>query len=317
MPSVVFGLPAYNQAGYLEQAVASLLVQTRPDLAIVVVDDASTDETQRIATRLAQADERVTYVRNERRLGILANWRRAYSLARELQPDARYFAWASDHDVWEPSWVARLVEVLDADPGALHAYGSTVRIDAAGRPLQAAPPRAPRPARVSASRLERLTRVMFVVQAGSAVYGLFRADAPARAGVYRNVVAADRLLLSELALQGRSIVVPEVLWRRRFKKGVSEERQLQAAFPDGNAPFLTRLPLWLQHAAVLAFRLRAGGTAPPALSAVEGAAFGAAYLLLLVPARRMWEVGRRSRRRARRLKARVRTRFPPVVRQPR
>jgi hypothetical protein len=202
--------------------------------------------------------------------------------------------------------VERLVEALDADPGAVHAYGSTVRIDEAGRPLKAAGPRAPGPARVSASRLERLTRVMFVVQSGSAVYGLFRADVPARAGVYRDVVAADRLLLSEVALQGRSIVVPEVLWRRRFKKGVSEERQLQAAFPDGGAPFLLRLPLWLQHAAVLTFRLRAGGTAPPALSAAEGAAFGAAYLLLLVPARRVWEAGRRSRRRMRRLKARVR-----------
>lgn len=314
MPSVVFGVPAYNQAEYVEQAVASLLAQTRPDVAVVIVDDGSTDATPEIATRLAQTDDRVTVVRNERRLGLLANWRRAYALARELHPDARYFAWGSDHDLWEPIWVERLVDALEADPSAVHAVGSTIRIDADGRPLASARPTLPRGARVSTSRLERLARVMLFAQSGSAVYGLFRADVLPLAGVYRNVVAADRLLLSELALQGRSIVLPEPLWRRRFKKDVSEERHLHAAFPDGGAPAFMRLPLWLQHASVLLLRLRAGGTSRPALSAGQGVAFGAFYALVLVPARRTYEITRRSRRRVRRLKARVRAQLVEDVR---
>jgi glycosyltransferase involved in cell wall biosynthesis len=314
MPSVVFGVPAFNQADYVEEAVTSLLAQTRPDLAVVVVDDGSTDATPEIATRLAQTDDRVTVVRNERRLGLLANWRRAYALARELHPDARYFAWGSDHDVWEPIWAERLVDALEANPAAVHAYGLTVRIGPDGRPLKAAAPRPPRGAAVSPHRLTRLARVMLFTQSGSAVYGLFRADALSRAGVYRDVVAADRLLLSEVALQGHSIVVPEPLWRRRFKKDVSEERHLQAAFPDGGAPTFMRLPLWLQHASVLLLRLQAGGTRRPVLSTGQALAFGTAYGLLLVPARRVYETTRRSRRRARRFKQRVRTRLGQGVR---
>lgn len=306
MLSTAFGVPVYNHAEYMEGAVVSLLAQTRRDLAIVIVDDGSTDATPEIGARLAQADPRVTYVRNERRLGLLANWRRAYALARELHPEARYFAWGSDHDLWEPTWLERLVDALEAQPAAVHAYPLTIRIGADGRPLREGG-RSARVDSVSRNRFQRLARVMLSTQSGSAVYGLFRADALPLAGVYRNVVAADRLLLSELALQGPTVVVPEPLWRRRFRKAVTEERQVEVAFPDGAAPFLMRLPLWVQHASVLSLRLRAGGSSRPALSAGEALVFGIAYTVALVPARRSTEIARRTRRRIRRFKARVRT----------
>jgi hypothetical protein len=90
--------------------------------------------------------------------------------------------------------------------------------------------------------------------AGSAVYGLFRADALARAGVYRTVVAPDRLLLIELALEGESVLVPELLWYRRFRVVVSTGRQRRSFFPDGDAPAWSFLPWWLQHGGVLAAR---------------------------------------------------------------
>src|SRR5436190_16166349 len=90
-PAAVFGLPAYNGEAYLAEALESLLGQTRPDLAVVVVDDGSTDGTGAIARQYAQLDGRVEYIRNERTLGLGRNWRRAAELARERHPAARYF----------------------------------------------------------------------------------------------------------------------------------------------------------------------------------------------------------------------------------
>ena len=68
----------------------------------------------------------------------MSNWRHCYRATRERHPRARYFAWASDHDVWEPLWAARLAAELDAHPEAVLAYPLAERL-----PPDGAPPAAP------------------------------------------------------------------------------------------------------------------------------------------------------------------------------
>src|SRR5207248_672007 len=97
-----------------------------------VVDDCSTDATADICARYAALDPRVSLARNDRQLGLVRNWRRAFELAGERHPSARYFAWASDHDVWGPRWLERLAAELDAHEEAVLAYPLAVRIDDAG-----------------------------------------------------------------------------------------------------------------------------------------------------------------------------------------
>ena len=53
-PTVSVLMPAYNAEAYVADAVASILRQTFVDLELLVVDDGSTDTTQRI---LAQFDD--------------------------------------------------------------------------------------------------------------------------------------------------------------------------------------------------------------------------------------------------------------------
>ena len=69
--------------------------------------------------------------------------------------------------------------------------------------------------------MRRLVLAVESMSAGNMVYVLYRADALARAGVFRSVLAPDRLLLTELALQGQFVQVPDVLWYRRFTPEVS------------------------------------------------------------------------------------------------
>jgi hypothetical protein len=252
VPSTVFGLAAHNGADHLAEALESLLTQTRSDLAIVVVDDCSTDSTGEIARRYAELDARVGYVRNERRLGLVRNWRRAFAHACELHPQARYFAWASDHDVWGSRWLERLAAELDAHPEAALAYPLAVRVDDAGseyptreRPFETAGVADPR---------ERLRRVAGELRgAGEMVYGLMRRSAVEAAGPFPLAVLADRLFLVRLALEGEFRQVRERLWYRRFRTGVtmSNKRQRRAAFPDG-APLVAFAPWWLGHPVLLA-----------------------------------------------------------------
>src|SRR6478736_3761007 len=132
VPRTVFGLAAYNGEAHLAEAIESVLSQTRSDLAVVVVDDASTDATAEICARYAHRDSRVSYARNDRQLGLSRNWQRAFELAGERHPAARYFAWASDHDVWAPRWHERLAAELEAHDEAVLAYPLAVRVDDAG-----------------------------------------------------------------------------------------------------------------------------------------------------------------------------------------
>src|SRR5262249_35492885 len=59
LPSVSIIVPARNEERALATLLRSLLVQEYPNIEIVVVDDASTDATCRIAAEFAQADSRV------------------------------------------------------------------------------------------------------------------------------------------------------------------------------------------------------------------------------------------------------------------
>ena len=68
-PDVGVVVIAYNDAARLPTAVASVLSQTLRNLEVVIVDDASTDDTWAIAQRLARSDRRVRAVRLEANSG--------------------------------------------------------------------------------------------------------------------------------------------------------------------------------------------------------------------------------------------------------
>lgn len=81
-PLVSILIPTYAQAAVLDRAISSALAQSHPALEVVVIDDASPDDTARVCAAWAH-DPRLRTVRNPRNLGRVANYRRAlYELAR-------------------------------------------------------------------------------------------------------------------------------------------------------------------------------------------------------------------------------------------
>jgi putative sugar O-methyltransferase len=248
-PTFGIGLTAHNRAPYLRSALDSLLGQTRSDFQLVIVDDGSVDETSDIGREYVARDPRVRYVRQDKRRGMTATWRVAFEEATRL-PSVRFFAWASDHDVWHPSWLATLARALE-QPGVLLAYSYSRRIDERGDVL----PKPPRRFETSgmSNRDDRWRYAcQKLVAAGDMVYGLMEVDAVRQAGVFRDVLCPDRLLMAELALQGEFRQVPEELWfRRQFGESESSiARQRKSLFAD-QVPHGSRFPPWVQHGWVL------------------------------------------------------------------
>jgi glycosyltransferase involved in cell wall biosynthesis len=272
-PRVVFGLPAYERADSLPETLESILSQTYREFAIVIVDDSATEATFHAVTPYLAMDARITFERNPRRLGMVANWRKCFLRARELHPSSEYFAWTSDHDVWHPRWLEALLGTLEQHPQVVVAYPVALRTFKSSRP--------------DVNRLfdtfavERpLDRLRLCSQhliAGNVIYGLFRAAVLQRAGVFRPVLMPDRQVLLELALFGQFKQIPELLWYREIKKSFSIGRQRTALFARA-APWYSYVPAHLAHAAVLFWDLALRGRGRPELSRLAGAHCAAVQL---------------------------------------
>ncbi|WP_447973268.1 glycosyltransferase family 2 protein [Nitrospira sp. Kam-Ns4a] len=110
MTTVSAIIPAYNGvARYLEQAIRSVLAQTFRDLELIVVDDASTDDTARLVLRYPQA----RYFRRAVNGGQAAARNDGARLAR-----GEYLAFLDQDDLWEPAFLERTVPLLRATPEA-------------------------------------------------------------------------------------------------------------------------------------------------------------------------------------------------------
>lgn len=120
MPLVSAIIPAYNGASrYLEQAICSVLAQTYQDCELIVVDDASTDDTARLVLRFPQ----VRYWRRADNGGQSAARNDGARLAQ-----GTYLAFLDQDDLWEPSLLDETIPLLQTDPDAavVHCDGHQV-----------------------------------------------------------------------------------------------------------------------------------------------------------------------------------------------
>jgi glycosyltransferase involved in cell wall biosynthesis len=276
-PRVVIGVPLFNGATHLRAALDSLLGQRFTDYALVLLDDCSTDETPAIAAEYAARDPRVSFERHERRLGMMRNWRAVFERATRLHPSAAYFAWASDHDLWDPEWLATLMDVLETQTNVVLTYPRVERCDELDQALEL-DGRSFDSTTIS-DRRERLRFTALRMPAGNIVYGLFRLETLRRCAVFSSVLLPDRLLLAELSLYGAFHQVERPLWRRRYRRGetASLERQRRSFYPDG-APLRSHLPWVLTHCAVLVWRLGIRGSGRPDIGRTTGVHLALDYL---------------------------------------
>lgn len=223
-PRVSIGLPVFNGERFLAEALDDLLGQTFGDLEIVACDNASTDATAEILADYARQDPRLVVVRNATNVGALANANLATRRAR-----APLFALAAYDDRHAPDFVARLVAALDADAGAVVAYGRQTLIGDDGRPFRFHPlARAWSDAggnryaydgalerRLPASPLDRFRAVLRSNDVNAPIHGLFRREALDRIGGHR-VHGSDRLIVAHAALLGRLAFVDAPLFGFRI-----------------------------------------------------------------------------------------------------
>jgi glycosyltransferase involved in cell wall biosynthesis len=114
-------VPCYNYGRFLSECVHSISAQQGVELRILILDDASTDDTPEVSARLAREDPRVRVRRHDRNRGNVATFNEGLGWA-----TADYLALISADDLLLPGALRRATELLDACPRAGLAYGRVV-----------------------------------------------------------------------------------------------------------------------------------------------------------------------------------------------
>ena len=206
-------MPLFQAERYLEKTLDSILAQTYSDFELLISDNASTDATAEICRRYMAVDSRISYVRNEQNMGAAYNYNRVIHLAR-----GEFFKHAAYDDLLAPTYLERLVELLDREPSVVLAYPLCQVIDEDGNVSSNAPHVTDLVSR-DATPHARLRR--YIPRGGAEgmcdpVFGLFRTAILRRTQLLGAYVSADHILLGEILLYGEVDRVPEILFFERF-----------------------------------------------------------------------------------------------------
>jgi glycosyltransferase involved in cell wall biosynthesis len=122
-------IPNYNHARFLPEALDAILMQSYQPVEIVIIDDASTDNSIDVIEGFQRQNPRIRVVRNEKNMGVIYNLN---ELLRQAAGDYVLFAAADDKVL--PGFFECCMTILAAFPSAgLCSTASKVIDDKAGR----------------------------------------------------------------------------------------------------------------------------------------------------------------------------------------
>lgn len=232
-PMITVGVPVYNGERYLEQTLQALRNQDCESYEVIICDNASTDGTEEICRRYCAADDRFSYLRNDRNRGVPFNWNRALSISR-----APLFTWNSADDIAEPGHLSGAVAALAANADAILAFPRVLMIGSDGQDLGPMDDQNLRFDVVDPS--ERLSeflrrRAYQVIGFG----GVIRTSVLRDIGGLPAFYGGDIVLGSALSLTGPFVQIPQRLYRARRHdeqtnklQGADVMQQIHAYTPD-------------------------------------------------------------------------------------
>lgn len=110
-PEITVIMSTYNRADYLPAAIESILNQTYKNFEFIIINDGSTDTTQKVLESYAKKDDRIILVKNSSNKGLISNLNLGLDMAK-----GEYIARMDDDDYSLPQRFAIQKEYLDKHP---------------------------------------------------------------------------------------------------------------------------------------------------------------------------------------------------------
>jgi glycosyltransferase involved in cell wall biosynthesis len=127
MSTVDVIVPCYRYGHYLKECVESVLAQSGPAVHVLIIDDASPDNTAEVAAELAKGDSRVTLLRHFTNRGHIATYNEGIDWA-----SADYLLLLSADDYLLPGALNRAVSLMERHPRVGFTFGIAAEMDEQG-----------------------------------------------------------------------------------------------------------------------------------------------------------------------------------------
>jgi GT2 family glycosyltransferase len=112
-PSVTVVVPNYNHAAYLDQCLDSIGAQSRQPDRVIIVDDASTDDSLRVIDRFIRQNPTWQLIRNDVNSGVVYGQNVALAAT-----DTGWISYLGADDVLHPRYIEQVVALAESSPSA-------------------------------------------------------------------------------------------------------------------------------------------------------------------------------------------------------
>ena len=130
MSSVDVFVPCYRYGHFLRECVESVLNQSNVSVRVLIIDDASPDNTAEIAAALVSEDPRVSFIRHIENKGHIATYNEGIEWAA-----ADYMLLLSADDYLLPGALSRAAELMDAHPEVGFTFGNVIQLSDSGNEM--------------------------------------------------------------------------------------------------------------------------------------------------------------------------------------
>ena len=244
-PKLSIVLTCFQGKDWIDKTIESVLNQSFRDWELIIVNDASPDESAGVLEEYKSQDPRIVVVTNPKNLGIAASCNRGF---KEIK--GTFFSLLDQDDLWKPEKAARQVQHLEKHKNHDVVWCRMELIDAQGDTLGER--KLPEP------RTGNLFLTFFKHGAAPLLSCMYRSSLLDRVGLFNETLEGNEdvdfmLRVADAASFG---FVPEILVEQRYRPGSFSDRDIMVFDQFRLADLLKET--WPQHSGLVRrFRSRA------------------------------------------------------------
>lgn len=122
-------MPAYNSEQYIGDAISSVIAQTYQKWELIIIDDASKDNTANIVKEFMKQDNRIRFYKNEKNNGVSATRNTGISLS-----IGEWIAFLDSDDLWVPNKLEKQIKLKNNNKQANFIFTGSSYIDENSNP---------------------------------------------------------------------------------------------------------------------------------------------------------------------------------------